>query len=121
MQYINSFPKASNSSELSEHYQLSGYVAVQSKANARKLRHVSIHSVALYNKPVYSKVTTEESCFFRTCTRNYEGLYSVLRRKRSITLWSVHFRQIAAHINTLGMEQDEETQAKEFLKLDGEN
>jgi hypothetical protein len=38
-QYINSFPKASKSSEQSEHYQLSGDVPARSRANTLKVHH----------------------------------------------------------------------------------
>ena len=40
----NSLPKASKSSERSEHYQLSGAVAVRTRQNADKLRHcIQLH------------------------------------------------------------------------------
>jgi len=43
-QFLNSFPKASKSSERSEHYQLSGAVAVRTRENADKLRHcIQLH------------------------------------------------------------------------------
>ena len=37
-QFLNAFPKASRSTDRSEHYQLSGAVAIRSRANAVKLR-----------------------------------------------------------------------------------
>ena len=37
-EYLESFPKASRSSERTEHYQLSGQIALRSRANAMKIR-----------------------------------------------------------------------------------
>jgi len=43
-QFRNSFPKASKSSQRSEHYQVSGAVAVRTRENAPKLRHcIELH------------------------------------------------------------------------------
>ena len=43
-QFLNSFPKGSKSFERSEHYQLSGAVAIRTRENAFKLRHcVQLH------------------------------------------------------------------------------
>lgn len=39
-QYLSSFPKASRTSVRTEHYQLSGEIAVRSRVNALKLRHL---------------------------------------------------------------------------------
>ena len=43
-EFLKGFPKASKSSERSEHYQLSGAVAVRTRENAGKLRHcIELH------------------------------------------------------------------------------
>ena len=43
-EYLESFPKASRSSERTEHYQLSGQIALRSRANAMKIRHsIELH------------------------------------------------------------------------------
>ena len=45
-QYLNSFPQSNKSSERSEHYQLTGNVAVRTSENARKLCHsIELHCV----------------------------------------------------------------------------
>ena len=79
-QYLNEFPKSSKSSVRTEHYQLSGEIALRSRANALKIQH-SIKQHCEGNP--FAVNTPLESLFHQRSCQKRQSRTSFVSQKRA--------------------------------------
>ena len=73
-QYLNRFPKASRSNARTEHYQLSGEIALRSRANALKIR----NSIEMHCKGNPFKVNTPLKCLVSSALVSNDAKQDIL-------------------------------------------
>jgi len=117
-QFLNAFPKASRSTDRSEHYQLSGAVAIRSRANAVKLR----ESIELHceGNPFMKKTPLKNIVSSALVQSDAKDDILHFQEKGQKRL-EEFIHQIAVLICALHLGPHEKTQAQNLIELDGEN
>jgi len=118
-QFLNAFSKASRSTDRSEHYQLSGTVAIRSRANAVKLR----QSIELHceGNPFTKKTPLKNivsSALVQDGAKNDILHYQEKGQKR---LQKFIQKRLLSSSELSVWDPMKKTQTQNFCELDGEN